>query len=249
MTGVPKVANLQAVGRLLPGRRKLSSLGWVAALLLTRDYLMHHSPFFARSLLQVPPRLCPGAATACTRACMQLVGGGWHAACPLPPSAPPARLPPLPQVVNSTWALKHLQPLPLEDARQGSYVSRMPLGGSQVWLRRAARVRTRQRCSTTIRRCFFTRAEQLVACSSRASHLTLLWPRALAGGRPGLAGAEAGHCVGAGAARPPGGGGGWEGVVRPHSLRVTGPDFFPYPVTRKLCGMFALQELAAPAFS
>lgn len=46
-------------------------------------------------------------------------------------------LPPPPQVVNSTWALKHLQPLPLEDARRGSYESRMPLGGTQVrpWLR------------------------------------------------------------------------------------------------------------------
>lgn len=39
---------------------------------------------------------------------------------------------PHPQVVNSSWALKRLQPLPLEDVRRGSFQSQLPAGSSQV---------------------------------------------------------------------------------------------------------------------
>lgn len=44
----------------------------------------------------------------------------------LPPSIPH------PQVVNSSWALKRLQPLPLEDAERGSFLSQLSAGSSQV---------------------------------------------------------------------------------------------------------------------
>ncbi|PRW61135.1 domain containing [Chlorella sorokiniana] len=36
------------------------------------------------------------------------------------------------QVVNSSWALKRLQPLPLEDARRGQFLSHLPAGSSQA---------------------------------------------------------------------------------------------------------------------